>query len=164
MDKKILKQLYETFSREVYLYLYSLCHNHALAEDLMQETFLKAMLTLSESHGNMRAWLYMVARNLFLNHAKRTSRQLSYLETEPVSEDISLLDYIWENEKKRYLYLAMNQLDIKKREVLILQYFGGLSQKEIAAALHLTPENVRILAYRARCELKKYMEDHYDIS
>ena len=46
-----------------------------------------------------------------------------------------------------------------------MQYFGGLSQKEIAAVLHLTPENVRVLSYRAKRELKAYMEENdYDLS
>ena len=63
-----------------------------------------------------------------------------------------------ENERKLQLYQALKKLDMKKREILLLQYFGDLSQKEIAAVLHITPENVRVLAYRAKKELKKYME------
>jgi len=46
-----------------------------------------------------------------------------------------------------------------------LQYFAGLSQRDIAAVLHLTPENVRVLAYRGKRELRSYMEGSgYDIS
>lgn len=41
-----------------------------------------------------------------------------------------------------------------------MQYFGGMSQKEIAVILHITPENVRVLAYRAKKELKKYLESY----
>lgn len=58
MDKDILIRLYETYSREIWLYLFSLSHSGSLADDLMQETFLKAILSLSDSHTNMRAWLY----------------------------------------------------------------------------------------------------------
>jgi len=50
-------------------------------------------------------------------------------------------------------------LEVKKREVIQMQYFGGMSQKEIAAVLHITPENVRVLAYRAKKELKKDLEE-----
>ena len=50
-------------------------------------------------------------------------------------------------------------LEIKKREVIQMQYFGGMSQKEIAAVLHITPENVRVLAYRAKKDLKRYLEE-----
>lgn len=65
MEKDILKQLYQKYRKEIYLYLYSLCKNSSLAEDLLQETFLKALLSLPDDHTNMRAWLYLVARNLF---------------------------------------------------------------------------------------------------
>ena len=50
-------------------------------------------------------------------------------------------------------------MEVKKREVIQMQYCGGMSQKEIAAVLHITPENVRVLAYRAKKELKKDLEE-----
>ena len=71
-------------------------------------------------------------------------------------------------QKELYLYLysfcgdryqAIRRLEVKKREVIQMQYFGGMSQKEIAAVLHITPENVRVLAYRAKKELKKDLEE-----
>ena len=53
MEKDILKQLYQKYRKEIYLYLYSLCKNSSLAEDLLQETFLKALLSLPDDHTNM---------------------------------------------------------------------------------------------------------------
>ena len=76
-----------------------------------------------------------------------------------------MLDVLLEEERSRLLYLALQRLDTAKREVLLLQYFAGLSQRDIAAVLHLTPENVRVLAYRGKRELRSYMEGNgYDIS
>lgn len=159
MEQKLLTLVYEKYHRELYLYIYSLSRNHHIAEDLTQETFLKALLSLPEEHGNIRAWLYMVARNLFFNYRKKASRNV-YLEEEMKrsDEEKDLLANMIENERKLQLYQALKKLDMKKREILLLQYFGDLSQKEIAAVLHITPENVRVLAYRAKKELKKYME------
>ena len=71
MEQKLLTLVYEKYHRELYLYIYSLSRNHHIAEDLTQETFLKALLSLPEEHGNIRAWLYMVARNLFLITGKK---------------------------------------------------------------------------------------------
>lgn len=48
MEQELLSQLYRLYSREIYLYLYSFCKNKELAEDLMQDTFLKALLSLEE--------------------------------------------------------------------------------------------------------------------
>ena len=159
MEQKLLTLVYEKYKRELYLYIYSLSRNHHIAEDLTQETFLKALLSLPEEHGNIRAWLYMVARNLFFNYRKKASRNVSLEEEMKRSdEEKDLLANMIENERKLQLYQALKKLDMKKREILLLQYFGDLSQKEIAAVLHITPENVRVLAYRAKKELKKYME------
>lgn len=159
MEQKLLTLVYEKYHRELYLYIYSLSRNHHIAEDLTQETFLKALLSLPEEHGNIRAWLYMVARNLFFNYRKKASRNVSLEEEMKRSdEEKDLLANMIENERKLQLYQALKKLDMKKREILLLQYFGDISQKEIAAVLHITPENVRVLAYRAKKELKKYME------
>ena len=159
MEQKLLTLVYEKYHRELYLYIYSLSRNHHIAEDLTQETFLKALLSLPEGHGNIRAWLYMVARNLFFNYREKASRNVSLEEEmERSDEEKDLLANMIENERKLQLYQALKKLDMKKREILLLQYFGDLSQKEIAAVLHITPENVRVLAYRAKKELKKYME------
>lgn len=159
MEQKLLTLVYEKYHRELYLYIYSLSRNHHIAEDLTQETFLKALLSLPEGHGNIRAWLYMVARNLFFNYREKASRNVSLEEEmERPVEEKDLLSNMIENERKLQLYQALKKLDMKKREILLLQYFGDLPQKEIAAVLHITPENVRVLAYRAKKELKKYME------
>ena len=159
MEQKLLTLVYEKYHRELYLYIYSLSRNHHIAEDLTQETFLKALLSLPEEHGNIRAWLYMVARNLFFNYRKKASRNVSLEEEMKRSdEEKDLLANMIENERNLQLYQALKKLDMTKREILLLQYFGDLSQKEIAAVLHITPENVRVLAYRAKKELKKYME------
>lgn len=167
MDNELLRQLYRKYQRELYLYLYSLCKSHELAEDLLQETFLKALLALPDGHTNMRAWLYMVARNLFFNYSKK-EKYIAGMEavTEIADEDAEeMLERLFVEERSRLLYQALQRLDTTKREVLILQYFAELTQKDIAAILHLTPENVRVLGYRGKRELRKYMEEiGYDIS
>ena len=153
MDNEILLKLYSLYQKELYLYLYSFCGDRHLAEDL---------LALPDGHTNMRAWLYMVARNLFYNQQKKKSQEILMEEQECFPEknrDEDLLEKILEEENRRILYQAIRRLEVKKREVIQMQYFGGMSQKEIAAVLHITPENVRVLAYRAKKELKKDLEE-----
>lgn len=165
MDKSLLNELYTKYYKELYLYIYSLSHNREITEDLVQETFLKAILSLSDSHTNMRAWLYMVARNLYFNFAKKekSKESLDNAVDTPAKEP-SMIEHIIENERRQVCFEALQSLQGAKKEILILQYFGGLSQKEIAATLHITPENVRVLSYRAKKELRKFMEENgYEI-
>lgn len=167
MDNHILLKLYKAYQKEVYLYLYSLCGDKDLAEDLTQETFMKAILSLSDEHSNMRAWLYMVARNLYFNHRKRESKSLSLEHIEDTGQEDSsceILERLIADERNRLLFKALQHLSELKREILTMQYFGQLSQKEIAALLKLTPENIRVLAYRGKKELKLYLEENgYEI-
>lgn len=161
MNNELLKKLYLQYYNEIYLYLCSLCHNAAVAEDLAQETFLKALLSLDESHTNMRAWLYTVARNLYFNFQKKYERHSSVSELPESTADEGtddILNRIVFSEQRKMLYRAMKRLDIRCREVLTLQYFGNLSQKEIADILHITAENVRVLAYRGKKQIKQIME------
>lgn len=162
MNNDLLIMLYQKYQKEIYLYLYSLCKRQDLAEDLVQETFLKAILSLPDNHANMRAWLYMVARNIYFNTIKKEKRivPLEDVDGKATSQSEELINRLLVNEKTKLLYHSLLQMDGVKKEVLMLQYFGQMSQKEIAALLKITPENVRILAYRGKKEIKKYMEDN----
>lgn len=159
MNRNLLEQLYRQFYREIYLYIFSICKNRTAAEDLAQETFLKAILALPDSHTNTRAWLYTVARNLTLNAVKKSTRETEeFCEAADASAGDPLSE-ILQKEQYRDLYRALSKLPALKKEILIMQYFGRLSHKEIAAVLHLRTDNVRALASRGRKELKKYLEE-----
>lgn len=165
MEGDALRLIYEQYRHDLFLYLYGLCQNSTAAEDLVQETFLKAFLSLSAGHPNLKAWLYLVARNLYLNQRQKDTRilPLDDLPWEP-GTDQTPLDALLRSERSALLYKALATLEERRREVLLLQYFGGFSQKEIAAVLHLTPEHVRVLAYRGKKELKeKLKEDGYEL-
>lgn len=165
MENDVLAVVYRTYSREIYLYLYGLSHNRQLSEDLMQETFVKALITVVTADTGIRAWLYKVARNLYFNTYRKDKRLIIGLENvenkAEIREEIeeSPLSKLLTTEREEALYKALNKLEGKKREVLLLQYFSGLSGKDIAKLLDITTENVRILAFRGKKELKLYLEE-----
>lgn len=167
MDNKLLQQLYKMYQKEIYLYLFSLCRNKSIAEDLTQETFLKALLSLRSDHTNIRAWLYRVAKNLYLNYREKEKSRVSL---EDIKEDLideqaeKSLNRLLVDERQRILYSALHKLPCLKREILTLQFFCGMTQKQIASLLNISPENVRVLAHRSKKELKIYLEENgYEI-
>ena len=165
MENDVLAVVYRTYSREIYLYLYGLSHNRQLSEDLMQETFVKALITVGTADMGIRAWLYKVARNLYFNTYRKDKRLIIGLENDEnkaeIREEIeeSPLSKLLTTEREKAFYKALNKLEGKKREVILLQYFSGLSGKDIAKLLDITTENVRILAFRGKKELKLYLEE-----
>lgn len=164
-ENALLQQLYHRYSGEIYAYLFALCKNREVAEDLLQETFLKAILSLSDTHQNVRAWLYMVARNLFFHYHKKAAHCTTELPDESIPDTAPMPDnVVMDKLRSQMLYDALLQLDRIKREVILLQYVFGLAQKEIAGILQISPENVRVISYRAKKELKQKMEAQgYDI-
>ncbi len=162
MDHHLLEQLYDAYYHELYIYVYSLCKSHSAAEDILQETFLKAILSLPETHGNMRAWLYRVARNLTFNLMKRDKYRAESKLEPPITQEDEPLEKLLRNETYQVLYEGIANLSKVKKEVLVMQYFSQLSLKEIAVIIHISPENVRVIASRARKELRTYMEGKED--
>ena len=161
MNGDRLQQVYERYSSEIYVYLYSLCRNKSLAEDLAQETFVKALLSLPEGHGNVRAWLYKVARNLYFNYHRREPASVGLDElAESADEGNGPEEALLKKLSSRKLYEAVLRLEGKKREVIMLQYFSGFPQAQIANMLGITQQNVRVLSHRAKQELKRYMEEN----
>lgn len=168
MDKDMLRQFYRRYADEIYLYLYSLCKSRETAEDLMQEVFLKALLSLPDQNENLRAWLYKVARNACFNELRNRKRELQSEHIEDISASAreslqenssdNLVDELIRSEQRRFLYEAMLKLPDRQREILELFYFFELSIKEIAEIMRLTSQNVRVLAYRAKKKLREYME------
>ena len=158
MDWDGLDKLYAAYYQELFLYIYSLCQNKALAEDILQDTFLKAYFSLPNQHKNTRAWLYLVARNQFFDfqrHQKYQKDSENSIESPNNEPEETLL----KNEKQRELYKAMSQLEPRKREILSMQYFVGMSHKEIGSILNIRPDYVRVLGCRAKKELKAIIEE-----
>lgn len=129
----------------------------------MHDVFVQAIMSLSDDHPNFRAWLYKVAHNLCINRLRKDNR-LDFRDSIPEdgsghfgSSDDALADMLT-TERNRTLYRCMNKLSDLHREILFMEYFSEMNHKEIAVALDLSPNNVRVIAHRARKELKSMLE------
>lgn len=162
MDKRVVGEIYKRYSKEIHGYLCSLGADTHVADDLMQEVFAKAIISLPEGHTNIRAWLYTVARNLYYNHVKRSTttqtvvEKLSHMQNGAVKDP---LEQVITKEKEQRLHEALSSLEKKYLDVMVLQYYEGLSQKEIAKRMKISPENVRVLVHRAKKMLREYLEN-----
>lgn len=159
MEKDILEQLYYKYTRQVYLYLYSLCHNHTLAEDLMQETFLKAFCSLELSGTEVLPWLLTVARNLCLDTWRQDKRLTRQEDIEMMAGEEEVLSRMIQKERNQRLYQAILRLRSQEREAIVLYYFSGLSQETISRILGLSYGNTRVILYRAKQKLKKMLDE-----
>ena len=171
MNRDLLEKIYTLYAEELRLYLYSLCRDAAVAEDLMQDVFVKALMSLRDDHTNFRAWLYRVAHNICINYMKRNGREQPDSGGDHITESIRRnkenndreykddpLQKLLRREKQRNLFRAMDRLPGLQKEVLVLMYFTGMRTAEISEVLAIKPQNVRVIAHRGRKELAKILE------
>lgn len=74
MDRDVLAQLYERYYQPALFYLLALCRDRHLAEDLVQEAFVRAYLSLPEDVPSFPYWLMRVCRNLLCDHRRKRRR------------------------------------------------------------------------------------------
>lgn len=138
--------------------------NRAEAEEIAQETFLRAHRALPEFRGGacLHTWLYAIASRLCLNRLASADRRLlrgddEALATAPSGEP-SAAAVLERAELDAAVREAIAALPDERRIVVVLRDVEGLSYDEIAEALGLEPGTVRSRLHRARLDLKAKLE------
>jgi RNA polymerase sigma-70 factor (ECF subfamily) len=158
-----MEKLYIKYHRELYLYAFSLCKNHHLAQDLTSDTFFKAYLSIDDVN-YFKYWLFRVCKNLYLDFLKRNSKysSVNLLEDSLYSNETPL-DKIIESEEKKFLYNMVINLNESYKEILILYYFCDFSLKEICKSRNITEGAAKTMLFRARKSLKKELEGENEL-
>jgi RNA polymerase sigma-70 factor (ECF subfamily) len=138
--------------------------NRAEAEEIAQETFLRAHRALPEFRGEARlgTWLYAIASRLCLNRLAAPERRLARGDVEALSaapsHEPDAAAALERSERDAALREAIAALPEERRIVVILRDLEGLSYDEIAEVLALEPGTVRSRLHRARMDLKAKLE------
>ena len=146
--------LVDALYQDVYRYAYWLCKNGALAEDLVQETFLRAWRSLDSLQNDKaaKAWLFTILRRENARLYERYRPELVDIEDQSIAD--SFESEPDQRMDRRLLHEAIASLEKDYREPLLLQVVGGFSGKEIAAILDLNNNTVMTRLFRARGKLK----------
>lgn len=160
MRTNAFEKIYRLHYAAVYRYALSLTRDPHIAEDLVQETFVKALLSLDAGRDSMAAWLHVVCRNLWYDQCRKDKR-LHFTSGDTLEKKLTDTENP-ETESISGLLQRIDRLPPIMQEAVILFYHSGLSTKEIARIQHTTPGAVRTLLYRARIQLKTIWEDEQD--
>lgn len=148
-----LAEIFRNHSKKVYRYLLSLTHDPALSDDLLQETFLKAVLRISSyrQEASLDTWLCSIARNCYTDWMRKSARQ----------KETALQDWLpgrKEDERDLELLSKIHRLREPYREILYLRLFGSLSFREIGEILEHSETWARVMFYRGKEEIRKELE------
>jgi len=158
-----VKQRFESLvlahTADLYRFAYWLCRERALAEDLVQETYIRAWKSLDnlKDEKASKPWLFTILRNEHIRQFKRNQPLLVDInETDLDRVEFAQMNTIdTDNSRAIQLHQALKQLPEKYYEPLVLQVMGGFSCDEIANQLGLTSGAVMTRLSRARMQLRE---------
>jgi len=155
LNNTSLEKLYKQYSHEVYLYAFSLCKNYHDAQELVSDTFFKALISLNKNDGEFKYWLLRVCKNLWLDGIKKKK----FLLDKPIEDihaisEMDVFGSLIMDEERRILYEAIQHLPQTYKEIIILYYYCNIPLKEISEIMNISPGSGRMLICRARKHLK----------
>lgn len=167
-DPNALQHLYNRYFPKLYAYIRYRVDRVQDAEDLTAETFLKVVEHIEQfawqGEGSFAAWLFRIAHNCVANFYRRHNHSdeslapeaFSKYQTVPYQPD----DAVLQQEMFLQLHQLMRRLSTRRQEVIILRFFAGLRNQEIAQILALDERTVASHLYRGLVDLHKlYLEE-----
>lgn len=149
------EEIYNLYFKDVYKYAMSLCKNEAIAEEITQETFFKALKNIDSFDGKCKlyVWLFEIAKNTYFTLCKKEKRREA-LKNNLVSED-NLFENLLDKETANEIHKILHNLPEPYKEVFSLRAFGELSFSQIGKLFSKTESWARVTYYRAKLKIKE---------
>jgi len=162
MGNQNFEEIFDTYQKPVYNYVWRMVKNEQLAEDLTQDTFIKIYHNLANFRGDAKisTWIYRIASNTYLDYfrtaAHKREKNTDYFDDNneisvEAKEKILLIDeQMVESELNSCVHDYVNNLPEDYRAVIVLHDLQGFKNREIASILDCSLETVKIRLHRAR--------------
>ena len=154
------EEIYKEHFGGVYRYVYSLCRNESLAEEIAQETFYKAMDTLDKFRGETRlfVWLCQIAKNTYFDHCRKQKRHIGDDALDTLwSEDLE--EAFFDKETVMRALHLLHGLSDPYKEVFTLRVYGQLPFSQIGQLFGKTDSWARLIYYRAKQEIRRDLHE-----
>jgi RNA polymerase sigma-70 factor (ECF subfamily) len=157
MGNEAFAAFYSRSARPLWAYLARVSADPSLADDLMQESFVRFLCAARPDDGEVaaRRYLFRIATNLLRDHWRRP-RQASI---EQIPEEFFAVSTSAQSDSRVLLGPALAQLRLRDRQLLWLAYAEGYSHREIAEVTGLASASIRLLLFRARRKIAALLRD-----
>ncbi len=146
--------LYGTHARDVHRFALFLCGDPALADDIAAETFVRAWSARERVDlGSVKAYLFAIARNLFLHELRRPARRTAALGEDVASAEPSPERRAAARDELGTVLAELQRLPADDRAALVMRVEDQLPYEEIARVLGLSLSAVKVKVHRARLRL-----------
>ena len=159
-DREAFAQLVMFYNESLYRWVARLTGNSHAAEDLVQDTFVRAYqaITRLRPDTNLKAWLFRIAHNAYANWVRNRKGRNSLLPNEVLDTQAGPEELAQENETSLRLQQAIDKLPEEWKAALLLRIQEDMAFREMAIALGTTEETARWRVYKARQKLMEILE------
>ncbi|HSX18537.1 MAG TPA: RNA polymerase sigma factor [Candidatus Saccharimonadales bacterium] len=163
-DQEAYGQIYRIFYRRIFRYCQFNTNNKNAAQDICQETFLKAWKALpkfQKKGGSLQAYLFKIARNLIID-ASRKKKEERLENYQNVESDVDFEEQLERKQNVANVRNVLKTLDDVEKQIIVLRYFEDLSQREVATVIGIKEGNLRVRTHRILKKLKIKLEEKYE--
>lgn len=156
-----LDEIYRTYAADVYRFALKLCGDPVQAEDILQDTMLRALEHFDRFEGRctVKTWLCTIARNLWLNRCARAEQKNLPLEEAANADDGAPIEQrISDRMQAQDIHRLLHDLEEPYKEVFTLRTFAELPFSEIGALFGKSANWARVTCFRAKEKLLNKME------
>lgn len=158
MDEREFEAIYTRHFDGIYRFLYKLCADPHLCEEMTQETFYQAYLSLHRYNGRCEifTWLAAIAKNTYFKYLRRSKITHLNLELAVQSDESTSPQYILEKRLEASVVRdAVRRLPQKYRDVVVLRIYAERPFAEVARLLGISENSAKVIFHRAKEILKK---------
>lgn len=160
--EEILTSAHQDFEKKLSVYAFFKTHDHAISQDLVQDTFIKTWKYLVKGGDivTMKAFLYHILNNLIIDeYRKKKTSSLDLLLEKGYEPGVNDSDRLFDFLDGKALILLINKLPPKYQKVINMKYVQFLSLEEMALILGKSKNNVAVTAHRGLEKLKIIYEE-----
>ncbi len=153
--------IYKEYFKDVFLYTRSLSADEHIAEEIAQETFLKALKSLDKFDGSkdIKAWLFTIAKNTYYTYCKRKKIYVECeVENKPQNVQTDIVSQLIDKQTAFSVHKFLHNMEEPYKEVFTLRVFGELPFEKIGELFGKSSGWARVVFYRAKIQIKEYME------
>lgn len=161
-DKDAFSEIYKLYFKKVYRYCRINVYDQALAQDICQESFVKAWKSIKhfeidKPNWSIQAFLFTIARNLIIDNSrkKKNTSIENYEHIDSGEDPYEKLDRIT---NIKNVQEALSRLEEEERQIIILRYFEELDSKEVSKILGVKDGALRVRQFRIMQKLKRILE------